>query len=76
MLNVSSYTLTDPGARRNLKPTPMSYPLSNFNLVKNETLLVLDRYELDADHNVTILEPVFIGCPQLIAQWKQLKGLA
>jgi hypothetical protein len=54
----------------------MSYPLSNFNLVKNETLLVLDRYELDADFNVTILEPLFIGCPQLIAQWKQLKGLA
>jgi hypothetical protein len=54
----------------------MTYPLANFNLVKDGTLLVLDRYDLDADFNVTILEPLFIGCPRLIAQWKQLKGLA
>lgn len=77
MLNVSSYTLTDPGAPRNLKPTPMA-KLTDYKLVTKRDdgreLLKYQLIELDADLEV-IKHPVdWIDDPKLIELWIELRS--
>ena len=53
MLNVSSYTLTDPGAPRNLKPTPMIH-ISQFKLSKSGKTLWYTYVPMDDNGYVDV----------------------